>query len=585
MTRFASSFLLLASLVSVSSLGCNGCKKKPIEEVKKEIFKVKEIVEVPMPEGSVGEIVIKDPESFAARVSRGAGLEPMIGASPWEKLLESVNDENAKKALKAIDPHGAVAGVGLMKFGPNDKPHGVMAARLKDPEIASAALEAAAKTGGQLKAWDSKVLEGRVYEVGGGAHVAIYGDVVLLADTPEAMDAGGKYVAWRSSKSKIEHELIARVPMEQVGPELKRLANEHYGKIKPTDIPPKVKAELDPLVPPVTNALTEMGDAILYVDIDGDNLKVDELIAMKGSLKEWVSKIPTGDASPLLSMPKSESAALYRFSDGLAPLLYSLLDWGIDASPLSAADRADASKQVRILGKSLGHAVTYCTDSPKSAAAPAPGTPPSVNTEVFVRFDLDDAGAAKGAIGALRRLLDKGLGAKKPTSTAYKKNGAEGETMASPAMIPSFGTTSATATKDTWTWAIKGSQLFVDLCLGCAPSQLDNAFDPAAKGTLADDPIAKAKVGEMPGKGLITASYGTTLSLPGLTGGMGMMLGAPPTAKKPSSPMWGYSQVGAPGIVAKGVMPMLLVGDLAKTLLSIGMMGGAPGGMGGPPPF
>src|SRR5205085_1481430 len=138
-----------------------------------------------------------------------------------------------------------------------------------------------------------------------------------------------------------------------------------------------------------------MGDAYLYVDIDGDNLKVDESIATKGSLKEWTAKIPTGDASALLTMPKSESVALYRFSDGLGPLIYALMDWGIDSSPLSTADRADASKQVRALGKSLGHAVAYSTDSAKGAA-PAPGTPPSVNTEVFVRFDLDDAAGAKG---------------------------------------------------------------------------------------------------------------------------------------------------------------------------------------------
>lgn len=579
MARYAlPSFLLLASLASVSV----SCKKKQVEEVKKEILKTKEILEVPLPEGAVGELVIKDPESFAARVSKGAGLEPMVGASPWQKLLESVSDENAKKALKAIDPHGTVAAVGLYKIGSNEKPHGVFAARLKDPEIASAALEAAAKTGGQIKAWDSKVLETKVYEPGDAGQVAVYGDVVLVADTREALEGAGKYAAWRSSKSKVDHELIARIPMERVGPELKRLANEQYAKLKPGDIPPKVKAEVDPLVAPVTNSLTEMGEAYLYVDIDGDNLKLDESIATKGSLSAYLAKVPSGDATPLLSMPKSESVAMYRFGDGLGPLIYALMDWGIDGSPLSTADRAEASKEVRVLGKSIGHVVTYSTDSGKGAGAP------SVNAEVFVRVDLDDAAGAKGAIGALHKLLDKGMGPKKPTATAYKKLGAEGETVVTPAMIPSMGATAATSTKDTWTWAIKGPQLFVDLCLGCAPLQLDAAFDPAAKMTLADDPVAKAKIAEMPTTKVVSASYGTSLSLPGTFGGMGAMLGGgapPPGAKKPTAPMWGYSQVNENAIVAKGVVPMMLVGDLAKTLLNIGMMGSMGGGMGGAPPF
>lgn len=578
MSRLAlSSLLVAASLASVSGLSC---KKKQLEEVKKEILKTKEILEVPLPDGAVAELVIKDPESFAARVSKGAGLEPMVGASPYQKLLDSVADENARKALKAIDPHGTIAGVLLLKFGPSDKPHGVVAARLKDPDIASAALEAAAKTGGQIKSWDSKVLEGKVFEIGTDGQVAIFGDVVLVADTREALESAGKYVAWRSAKSKVDHELVARVPLDRVGPELKRVANEQYGKIKPTDMPPKVKAELDPLVGPVTNALTEMGEAVLNVDIDGDNLKIDEAVATKGALSAWINKTPTGDATPLLTMPKSESVALYRFQDGLGGLFYALLDWGIDGSTLSTADRTEASKQIRLLGKSLGHVVTYCTDQGKSAA---PGAAPGVNSEIFVRLDLDDATMAKGAIGSLRKLLDKALGPKKPVATAYKKFGAEGESMSTPALLPGFGTSAATATKDTWSWAVKGSQLYVDLCLGCTPVQVDAALDPASKSTLAEDPLAKAKIGDMPGKGIVTASYGTSLSLPGMMGGMGAFLGAGPAPKKPTAPMWGYSQVEANGIVAKGVVPMALVGDLAKTLLSMGMMG-APGGMGGPPP-
>jgi len=577
--------LPLVALLAASPLAC---KKKPLEEVKKEIIKKKELVEVPLPEGAVGEIVIKDPEALAATVSKGAGLEPMIGASPYQKLLDSVPDENLRKALKAIDPHGTIAVLGLMKLGtPGEKPHGVVAARLKDPAIASDVLEVASKTGGKLKGWDSKVLETKAYESEGDGVVAVYGDTVLAADTRDALEAGGKYVAWRSAKSKVDHELIARIPMDRVGPELKRVGTIEYAKVKSPDVPAKIKAELDPLVPPVLNAVAEMGEALLYIDSEGENLKVEEYIATKGSLSAWLAKMPTGDATPLLSMPKGESVAFYRFADGLGPLLYSLMDAGIDSTPLSTADRTEASKQVRILGKSLGHAVGYGTDSGKGLGTPAAGTPPSVNSEVFVRLELDDPAAAKGALTSLRKLLDKGLGAKvKLTGAPYKKFGGEGETVQTPALIPAFGTSAATATKDTWTYAIKGSQLFVDVCLGCTPTMVDGALDPASKATLAEDPAAKAKISDFPQKGILTASWGTSLSLPGTFGGMGAMLGAPPPTKKPGAAMWGYSQLGENQIVGKGAIPMSLLGDFAKQMLAIGMLGGGGmGGMGGAPPF
>ncbi len=573
--RFA---LPLLALVVASPLAC---KKKPLEEVKKEIIGKKEILEVPLPDGAFGEIVIKDPEALAAKLSKGAGLEPMIGASPYEKLLESVPNEDAKKALKAVDPHGTIAAVGLMKFSaPGEKAHGVVAARLKDPAIAADVLEVASKSGGKLKGWESKVLETKAYESEGVGVIAVYGEIVLAADTREALESAGKYVAWRSAKSKVDHELIARVPMDRVGPELKKLGSDEYAKIKPADIPPKVKAELDPVVPPVLNALSEMGEALLYIDTEGDNLKVEEFVATKGSLSAWLAKVPNGDAAPLLSMPKGESVAFYRYPDGLGPLLYSLADAGIDGSPLSTADRAEASKQLRILGKSVGHSIGYATDSGKGGAG-APGAPPSLNSEHFFRIDLDDPAAAKGAIASLRKLVEKALGTKtKLTGTPYKKFGGEGETIATPAMIPAFGTSAATATKD--------SQLFVDLCLGCIPSMVDSALDPATKTTLGDDPAAKAKIGEFPNKGIITASWGTALGLPGMGSGMGAMLGAPPSPKKPGAALWGYSQVKETQLYGKGAIPMALVGDFAKSLLAIGMMGGPPGGMGGmggAPPF
>lgn len=577
-------FALVAAVLAL--VASSACKKKPVEEVKKDIVKKVEITEAPLPDGAVGELVIKDPEGFLKKVSAGAGMESMVGASPYQKLLDTVTDENAKKALKAIDPHGSLAAIALYKLGaPGEKPHGVVAARLKDADVASQALEAATKAGADFKSWDSKALGGKAYEGKDGGEVAVYGDVVIVSDTRDALESAGKYVAWRSVKSTIDHELTLRVPMDKMGPELKKLGAGEWAKVKPTDIPPKVKSEMDPLVEPVLGAVADMGQLAIHFDVAGDDLKVDETLGAKGSFGAWLGKYPTGDASPLLSMPKAENVALYRVPDGLGPLTYALSDYALDTSPLSTADRAEASKQIRALGKSLGHVVAYATDSGKGTPAAAPGAPPALNTEVYIRIDLDDAAAAKTAVGSLRKMVDKAFpSAKKLTAAPYKKNGAEGETITTPATIPGMGASPSSATKDTWTWAIKGSQLHLDVCLGCAPAMLDNALDPASKLTLGDDPAAKAKLEGIPAKGIVSASYGTSLSMPGMMGGLGAFMGAPPAPKKPGAAMWGYSVADGNGIVAKGAVPLAFVGDLAKNLLAIAAGGMLGGGMGGPPP-
>jgi hypothetical protein len=578
MKRLAYSFAAVA-LLSVTAGGCSSCKKaeKKLDEVKKDLVDKKKIAETPLPEDALGELVIKDPEALVKKSADGAGLGPMVGESPYQKLIDSVTDENAKKALKAIDPHGTFAAVLIAKIAPGEKPHGCAAARLKDPDIAAGALAAAGKSGGNMKTWQSKALDITVYEPGTDGEDAVYGDAVIVADTREALESGAKYVAWRSLESKVDHELVLRVPMQKIGPTLKTLGTQEWAKVTPKDLgSPKVKAEIDPLVDPVLTAVADMGELLVNLDVKGDTLEMDEKLAATKSFSAWLSKYPTGDATGLLSMPKGESASLYRYPDGLGPAIYAGIDFGLESSPLTPAERTDASKAVRDLGKSLGHQVAYVTDTGKGGTG--------LNTEILVRIDLDDAALAKGAIPTLRKHAEKAAGGK-ASVTPYKKFGAEGETVVTGAVLPSPGT-SGTPAKDTWTWAIKGTQLWLSACLGCTPSLLDSALDPAAKVTLESDPAAKAKIAEYPTKGLITASYGTTFSMPGLAGGLGAFMGAAPPAapKKPGQAMWGWSTAGADGITAKGVVPLVFLGDLVKGYLAMSM--GGMGGMGGaPPPF
>ncbi|MGZ3474507.1 MAG: hypothetical protein ACXWUG_09495 [Polyangiales bacterium] len=576
MKRLAISFVSILAL-SIAAGGCSSCKKgaKKLDEAKKDLVEKKKVVETPLPEEALGELVIKDPESLVKKSADGAGLGPMVGDSPYQKLIDSVTDENAKKALKAIDPHGTFAAVLIAKIAPNEKPHGCAAAKLKDPDIAATALAAAGKSGGTMKTWQSKALDVIVYEPGTDGEVAVYGDAVIIADTREALESGAKYVAWRALESKVDHELVLRVPMQKIGPTLKALGTTEWAKVTPKDLgSPKVKAEIDPLVDPVLTGLADMGEILVNLDIKGDAMELDEKVAATKTLSAWLAKYPAGDATALLTMPKGESASLYRFPDGLGPAIYAGIDYALESSPLTPAERTDASKSVRDLGKSLGHQLAYVTESGKGGTG--------LNTEVLVRIDLDDAAAAKGAIPTLRKHAEKAAGGK-ATVTPYTKFGAEGETVLTGALLPSPGS-AGTPTKDTWTWALKGTQLWLSACLGCTPTLLDAALDPGSKATLESDPAAKAKIGEFPTKGLITASYGTTFSMPGAFGGLSAFMGAPPPGpKKPGVAMWGWSTTAADGVTAKGVVPLVFLGDLVKGYLAM-TMGGM--GMGGsPPPF
>jgi hypothetical protein len=567
--------LLVAS--ALAAAGCSSCKKQPKpEEVKKDLAQPMKLDEVPAPEDTALEVVVKDPEVFAKKAIDGAGYGAEIGASPYDKLIEAVIDENAKKALKAIDPHGAVAAVVLLKVSAVDKPHGCGAAHLKDPDIAQTALSSAAK-GGDLKTWQSKSLDTTVYEAGEKAQIAIYGDTVILADTRDAIEAAGKYVAYKSvNGAKLAHDLVLRVPMQKIGPAAKKVAKDEYGKLGPSDVPPKVKAELDPLIEPLLTGVADMGEMVLNLDVDGGYLKSDHVVAAKGSFSTWLAAYPAGDASALLSMPRGEGAGLFRFSDGLGPIAYVLAEEGIaKASSMTTADKADAIKNLRELGKATGHEFSYANKSVTGSGAGALGGG-ALDSEFFFRLELVDAKAGRAAVAALRRHVVSFAGvtgAGAPKITPYKKFGADGEEIEAEGSAYTLGTlTGAAASKDHFLWAVKGPYLYADVCLGCSGTLFDLALDPASKATLGEDPSAKAKIGTYPSKGIITASYADAWTFP-----KGMLIGSSmaPSGLKPGMPMWGWSTASSDGLEMKGGIPLAFVGDLVRFYLGIlARMGG-----------
>jgi hypothetical protein len=469
--------------------------------------------------------------------------------------VSSVDGDAAKKGLRTIDPHGAMAAVVLLHIDATSKPHVAFAAKLKDPEVATVALTSAAK-GGDLTAWDSKVLETQVFEPKKG-EIAVYGPYVIAADTREAIEAAGKYVAWKASKGDAQpHDLSAHVPMGKIGPQVAALVTALWASLPSGTIPPKLQATLSPMLAPLLGGISDMGDLTADLDSDGKVLTMDEHVAAKGTFGAWLGKYPAGDANNMLTMPKADGVSVTRFPDDLAPVIYAGVEDALSSGSLSPADRADLLKQLQTLGKSLGHEV----DMSNKGSGPT--------SEFLLRFDITDPKGAKTAMAALEKAALKALGgAKTPAkTTAYKKFGADGDEVE---LSPGTGLTFHLL------WAVRGSYLFIGFSNG-AFTLADAGIDPASTATMATDAAAKAKVATFPTKGIIGASFGDTWSFSkGLVAGGG---GAPPTTG--SGVSWGYTVADTTGVSAKGEIPLAFLGDMARFYMGMMAMFASP-----PPPY
>ena len=557
-----SGLLVSALLLVAASNGCDSCKKAKdtVDKARKDVVaKVRGIEEAPAPSDLVAELVVKDPEAVAKRAADGMGFGPDVGASPYQKLIDSIDDENVKKGLRAIDPHGAVAAVVVTRFAPNEKPHGVIAAKLKDPELATTALAAASK-GGEIKTWDSKILDSQVYEIGKQAEIVVYGNMVILSDARDSIEDAGKYVAWRASKGdSLGHDLVLTVPMDKLGPVIQSAGKAAWIAYAPTD--PRLRKAIDPLVEPVLQGIADMGQFLLNVDADSSVIKIDEKLDAKGTFSSWLTAYPAGDASALLTMPKGDGTSLGRFPDGLGAPLIGGIDTLLDMTALPPADHAELVKQLGVLGKSLGHEL----------ASANKGSGPT--SEFFLRFDLKDPKAGKDAMAAIEKVGLKAYvaaakGAPAPKVTPYKKFGAEGDSIELPI---------AAGTSMNLMWAVRGSFLFIGYS-NAAFTLVDPGIDPASTSTFVTDATAKAKVATFPTKGVISASFGDTWSFSKtLVPGMG---GATTTPTAPTTPIWSYATAGSEGIRAQGEIPLSFIGDLTRFYMGLYSMFHAP-----PPPY
>jgi hypothetical protein len=581
--------LAVRSLVAVTSTlavvafaGCNGCGKKGgVEEVKKDLATKPKLAFLPTPAPGdlVAETYIKDPESFVQKSVDGAGLGMMMGGgSPFQKLIDTVKDENAKKALKAIDPHGGLAAIGTVKWDASPpSPHGVMAAQLKDAAALTAALAAGAK-GGEFKTWTSKALDVQVYEPGSEGEIAVLGDTVIVSDSRDALEAGAKYVAYLSTNGPTgnpggkAHDVYMRLAFSVFGAPAKAFLLDGYGKVKGMiGLGPRTEAELSNVVSLVLGALPQMGDAVTVADLDKAVIHFDGNQSAKALYAAWLALFPKGDATPLLAMPKGESTTLFRHSDGLGPLLYAALEENaIEKSPLSKAEQADLTKAMHALGKSLGHEVVYSQHQVKSASMV-----PEI--ELVGRYELADPAAAKGALPTIFSLTEKAFGpspgGSKVERKPYKSFGAEGS---------SVTVTAAGAPEMAVTWAIRGSSLYFGGALGPV-KMLPIILDPASTGRMDNDPLAKGKISSWPTSGLIVASYADAAAINSALGGLAGLTAA---AAAGGEPMWSWFAVDGVGTsTSRGQLPVSVVTSAVSTMMSLfarGSMGGGAGaGAGG----
>jgi hypothetical protein len=569
--RLVASVLVSAGL-TLAMGGCSSCRKKPPpeEEVKKDKSNKKsDLPEEPLPKDLAFEAILRDPESVAKRAAVGGGFAKEVGASPYQTLIDNLPDEKAKKAARALDPHGSVSLVVTAKVDDLVDEHKwksetisvVGAAHLKDADLANAALVIISKSESSIKSHPAKAFEGTIYELEKDLAVAINGDLVLVGDGAPAIEAAGKYASYLARKGdKQEHDLYVRIPTTALSEKARSAGSDFWAKSK-KDVPPAIAAELDTLIPPALDALGDAGDVVGFFDVRGDDLVMEQKMTAKGNLAKWFGQVPSGDANALLSMPKAEGAALYRFPDGLGPLTYSLIDEGLKKSSLDAADNADIAKYARILGKALGHEVVYASNSAGLFSAIGSG---KGSAEYFGRVELSDPAGAKSALVRFRELTEKNMTGKydpKLKTTPYKKFGAEGETIT--IANPTYGGGMPTSPDSTLMWAIRGSYAYVDLCVYCAPKLDADALDPASKSTMATDSGAKTKVGTFPSSGVVEAAYGDVGTY---VRTMLMMFGTPPSKAIP--PVWAWATITENGLDARELVPLMAIGDITRAYIT-----------------
>ena len=252
--RMASRLRVVAAPLIVLALGasggCSSCKKKTNEDLTKDEGKKKHAPsDVPMPPDLAFELVIKDPDGAAKRGADASGYGAAVGSSPYEAALALVPDPDAQKILRAIDPHGAVALVVTAKaqdlldvdHWSKDSVQVVVAAHLKDRELAMTALDAQAKSKGKPSG-PAKGFDGKTYELDSDTAVGVSGDLVLVGDGAASLEKCARYALFLAQKGDDQpHDVTMRVPLDALEAQVVKTIPSAWAKARP-DAPPAIAA-------------------------------------------------------------------------------------------------------------------------------------------------------------------------------------------------------------------------------------------------------------------------------------------------------------------------------------------------------
>ncbi len=566
---------LVLALTALSLSSCDSCKKKPdTDEVKKDKSKKQvDVVDAPAPPDLLFEMTVKDPDALVKRAADAGGFAKEVGASPWETLVATISDKESQKMMHALAEHGSMAMVLTGK--PEDllddhkwskETVGFVAvAHVRDGELARAGLDAAVGKKG-LKSHPAKGFGGTVYELDRDFVFVVVDDMIIGADAERHLEASGPYAMALARKGdRLDHDAIARITTASFAEKAEEAALAAWSKTMKDDPPPgATAAPTDAIVRTLVTAMSDLGDGTLTLDIQGNELVVDGKVVTKGELAKFLGAWPTGDSTTLLTMPVGAAgSSLYRFPDGLGPVIYAWIDQSLASGiKLKPTEIADVSKYVRVLGKSLGHELAMTGDSTLGLGMSmgAMGGKPSL--EYFFRVELSDPAATKDAAKHLRELFTAAMtGTYDPKVSAapYTKFGAEGELLTlvdKPWTPPPGSSYKPTPMPDsTFIWAVRGSYLYLDVCAFCAATLDVVALDAAAKGKIGDDAALKAKLATLPTKNVawaFDADMTTTFT------SISTAMGTAPPGKLP--PVTGYVLAAEQGVEGHVSMPAQLIG-------------------------
>jgi hypothetical protein len=418
-------------------------------------------------------IAARDPYATVARVARASGVD---AASAWQHLPDAAGDPALRAFFAGADPHATWFLATTMPVD-DKKPAYAGAVRLRDAAATRRAffdgLDGAVKPQGPFAGAPTyRSAAGQVFGFTDG-----YG---VIGDEPASLDAIAPY-AIAESEAAPAHDVELHLPLARHAEAIHTTLDEFARKIVAEE--PDVAALFAPLLEGLVETSRELDSLDAFVDLGEQDALLEATVHTHGASAAWLARYPGGSASSVLSLPKGSIALLVRYPDELAAMVSRAV-----VRDTKSGNRREVVDAVRSFAATLGHEV----------ALVLPGDLSAGDKEGLVRVELADAPRASELLRDVTATWSK----RDPslTSKPFQRFGAAGA---------SCSFTNKSGEPFTVVWAVRAPYLFIDVPRdGAAPSLLNAALDPNAKGTLRSDPEAARIFAAVPSSGLVAAYYG-----------------------------------------------------------------------------